>query len=124
MEDIIMSGAIYVGLPIGIIIVIALVFLVLSITRRIKLKNTKKQLDPIFLEQLYLALGGAHNMIKLSTEHKRLKVTVNEVKKIDANQLKALAIPVFMSGRELKLLIKENITAVESYLIQRRKEEL
>ncbi|MBE0701530.1 MAG: hypothetical protein IH571_07565 [Acholeplasmataceae bacterium] len=88
--------------------------------RRGRLKT--ETLDLVYLNNLYEALGGAHNISNVSVEHQRLKVSVNAIKDIDANRLKSLEIPAVLAGKEVKLLIKSNTQEVLSYINQRRKE--
>ena len=104
------------------------VLLVLGLTlyfikTKSKVKEIKKVLPQLNLDRLYLALGQKENILNISIEHQRVKVELNDTKAIDINEIKTLNIPAFLTGKTLKLLIKENPQLVVKYIDNKRKEE-
>lgn len=103
---------------IGVSLALLVAIIILLITRK-KKKPVFPELD---VEQLLIALGGSTNLQRLSREHQRLKVTVNDLKKVQQPLLQGLNIPAFLKGKELTLLIKHHTSHVLSYLSERQKE--
>lgn len=100
-----------------VITIISVLFLIFKKTK--KSKTIVKNLD---YQELLEALGGSINIIKVSLEHQRLKVILNDLKIVNQNLLKKLEIPAFLKGKELTLLIKNQTKEVLSYLSERQKE--
>lgn len=103
------------------VILVIVILLFLLGNRKQKPKILPVSLD--FLNQLYLALGGATNILSVSREHQRLQVRVEQMKSVDANKLKELETPAFVKGKEITLLIKNHTQEVLSFLNDRRKED-
>lgn len=72
-----------------------------------------------YLENFLKILGSKNNIKEISIENKRLRLIVNDVKKVDATGLKELEIPAFLKGNELKLLIKDDIKTIYNFLDER-----
>ncbi len=108
------------------ILLLVLLILVIRITKK-KTKRAPKEkqvfIDNIYLERLTVALGNEENIKSLSSEHQRLKVIVNDIKKVDSKKLSELSIPTFLKGKELTLLIKNHTKEVLSYLNDKIREE-
>jgi phosphotransferase system IIB component len=103
----------------GLLILFVILTFIFLLTSRKKQKVEEPTLD---LELLLNSLGGSSNIERVSMEHQRLKVIINDLKRIDQLLLKQLEIPAFLKGRELTLLIKQHTKEVLSYLNERRKE--
>lgn len=104
-----------------IIAVSAALFLLIILLIIIYSKTRKEKIAPLnieFLDKLYLALGK-DNIASVDIENKRIRLMLNNVKAVDANALKALEIPAFLKGKELKLLIKEHTKEVYNFLTER-----
>jgi phosphotransferase system IIB component len=98
------------------ILLVLLIFLVFKIKKKKTKKVKQIPIDQVYLEQLALALGTNKNILSLSSEHQRLKIVVNDIKKVDSKKLLELSIPAFLKGKELTLLIKNHTKEVLSYL--------
>jgi len=108
------QNALYMGIILGILFVLIIVLLVSKKQKRTKVKP--KPLNEAYLINILEALGYKENIKALSSEHQRLKVVVDNVKKVDAIKLKALETPAILKGREITLLIKHHTKDVLSYL--------
>lgn len=104
---------------IGLLMLFVILTIIILLTSRKKQKVEEPTLD---LELLLNSLGGSSNIERVSMERQRLKVIINDLKRIDQLLLKQLEIPAFLKGRELTLLIKLHTKEVLSYLNERRKE--
>lgn len=97
----------------GVIALLVVIGIFVAVKR--KKKSIKKPLDAIsgtYIQNLCNALGGKDNIEKISLEHKRLKVQLVQIKKVNQNELKTLEISGFLVGKELKLLIKDGAAKV------------
>jgi hypothetical protein len=103
------------GVALGILVMTPIVM----VLRRKKKKPVLPHMD---VEQLLQALGGSSNLLSLSREHQRIKVTVKDLKKVQQPLLKTLNIPAFLKGKELTLLIQHHPSHALSYLSERQKE--
>lgn len=101
---------------------IMLFILILSLMLIFKKKKTKEVIPTLDLDVLIEGLGGIKNIQSLSSEHQRLKVILNDLKRVKQDMLKTLGIPAFLKGKELTLLIKHHTKDVLSNLSERRKE--
>jgi len=110
---------------ITLLLLILLILVVRFVRKKTKQAPKEKQvfIDKIYLERLALALGNEGNIKSLSAEHQRLKIIVNDIKKVDSKQLSELSIPTFLKGKELTLLIKNHTKEVLSYLNDKIREE-
>jgi len=95
---------------------VILIFIIFRLKKRKAPKEKQIPIDIIYLESLAIALGTNENIQSLSSEHQRLKVIVNDIKKVDSKKLSELSIPTFLKGKELTLLIKNHTKEVLSYL--------
>lgn len=100
------------------VLAVVLIIILLLILRR----KPKEVIPTLDYDELLIGLGGKDNLSDLSMEHQRLKVKVNDLKKVDQTILKKLEIPAFLKGKELTLLIKNHTKEVLSYLSERKKE--
>jgi len=108
-------------IDIGAILILIIVGLILLLKREKKVQ--KLELDTSYLDQLFIALGGANNIVVTKIEHQRLQIKVQNIKNVNAGMLKELEIPAFVKGREITLLIKNHTQEVLSFLNDRRKED-
>ncbi|TVP86386.1 MAG: hypothetical protein EA375_01555 [Acholeplasmataceae bacterium] len=116
-----MGGLMNFAFILGVILIISVIALVLgSLTK--KTKTPIKGLDLVVMNDLFDALGGSENIQRLSAEHQRLKVTVLNIKDIDATKLKQLDIPAVIAGKEVKLLVRAHTEDALAYLSARKKE--
>jgi phosphotransferase system IIB component len=95
------------------------IFIYTSVHKRKKPKE--ELLDASFLDELTTALGGSSNIVLASREHQRLKIKVNDLKKIQAPLLEKLKLGAFLKGKEVTLLIKHHTEKVEKHLNANRK---
>lgn len=101
------------------VIMTLLIFIYSSIQK--KKKPKQELISNSFLEELTTALGGSSNILLASREHQRLKVKVNDLKKIQAPLLEKLKLGAFLKGKEVTLLIKHHTEKVEKHLNANRK---
>ena len=99
-------------------IMVATVFFIIFIRSK---KAFEEPINQVFLDQLVSALGGFENILSVTKEHQRLKVTVQNIKLLDANSLKVLQLAAFLKGKEVTLLIKNQPEKVLTYLNEQRK---
>lgn len=105
------------------IILASVLALLIIVVLLVVFKRKPKVIIPALnYDELLLGLGGKENLVSVAMEHQRLKVKVNELKKVDQAILKKLEIPAFLRGKELTLLIKNHTKDVLSYLSERQKE--
>ncbi|MBU1093656.1 MAG: hypothetical protein KKH01_04255 [Firmicutes bacterium] len=105
----------------GVILLLIIALIIYLLTR--KKKPVQSSISLEYLNDLYAALGGASNILNVKREHQRLQVKVDQMKLVDAQQLKTLEIPAFVKGKEITLLIKTHTQDVLSFLNDRRKED-
>lgn len=113
----------YIVLISSVLLLVALLFVLLAAARKRKQKNQIPALDMTYLNQLYQALGGSPNIIKITREHQRLQVLLNSPKSVNADMLRYLNTPAFVKGKQMTLLIKNHTEEVLSFLDERRKED-
>lgn len=106
---------------IAIAIIVLLITSVFFITFFRSKKRFVEPINQVFLDQLVQALGGMDNIIQATKEHQRLKVSVQNMKLLDANSLKTLQLAAFLKGKEVTLLIKNQPEKVLAYLNEQRK---
>lgn len=104
---------------IAVVAVIILLIILLVLVYRKPKEDKSTLISNEYLENFLLILGSSDNIKEISIENKRLRLILNDIKKIDANGLKALEIPAFLKGKELKLLIKNDIKIIYKYLNER-----
>lgn len=98
------------------VLLVILIFIIFKLKRKKSPKVKVIPLDIVYLENLALALGTEKNLKSLSSEHQRLKIIVNDIKKVNSKKLSEMSIPTFLKGKELTLLIKNHTKEVLSYL--------
>jgi phosphotransferase system IIB component len=105
---------------------ISLAVIVLGITYlyiyHIKTKGIKQVTVSIDTQKLLEALGGKDNILDTYLDHKRLKVHLVNPKLVSQSLLKSLEISGFLTGKELKLLIKDNPIELKNNLDKLRNE--
>ncbi|HLT00455.1 MAG TPA: hypothetical protein VK005_03085 [Acholeplasma sp.] len=72
----------------------------------------------IEVKTLLEALGGKENILATALDNKRLKLTLANPKLVSQTLLKSMGIAGFLTGKELKLLIKDNPLNVKTKLDQ------
>lgn len=87
-----------------------------------KAKRPAKKETTIAADTLLQALGGASNILSTALENKRLKISLENPKLVSQTLLKSMGIAGFLSGNELKLLVKDNPLEVKTNLDQLRSE--
>lgn len=90
----------------GVIAVVLLIILLILFLKRGQ-KNKKPQpiLDEGILKSIYESLG-LNNVISLSKEQDRIKLTLNDVKLVKTEVFTTNNIPVFLKGKELTILFR------------------
>jgi phosphotransferase system IIB component len=101
-----------------VLIAISLGFLLYLTSNRAKAKNlvSKNQFDESFSIELLHSLGSIINLKSVSIEHKRLKVIVKDLKKVNANSLTKMNAPAILKGQEITILVKNHPNQVYQYL--------
>ena len=103
-----------------VIVIILIIALITAIIRNKSLKQSNKVVvDYTYLNNLLKALGDSNNILDVSIENKRIRLMLKDIKLVDATQLKALDIPAFLKGKELKILIKDSPNEVYKFLDER-----
>ena len=101
-------------------LIVALVVIALGVTYLIlyhKFSNKKDvSTATVDITKLLEALGGKDNITNTFLDHKRLKIHLVNPKLVSQALLKTLDISGFLSGKELKLLIKEKPIEVKNNL--------
>ncbi|MBG0762631.1 hypothetical protein IY230_03250 [Acholeplasma laidlawii] len=105
---------------------ISLIVIVLGVTYLYiyhrKNQKSSKGTMVIDVQRLLEALGGTENINGTFLDHKRLKIQLNNPKLVSQALLKTLDISGFLTGKELKLLIKDNPIEVKNNLDKLRNE--
>ncbi len=99
-------------------VIILLVFLLILVYKKPKDDKTTLVTDE-YLNKLLNILGSNENIEEVSVENKRLRLILKDIKKVDVIGLKDLEIPAVLKGKELKLLIKNDITTIYEFLNER-----
>jgi excinuclease ABC subunit A len=76
----------------------------------------KNQFDESFSIELLHSLGSINNLKSVSIEHKRLKVIVKDLKKVNASSLTKMNAPAILKGQEITILVKNHSNQVYQYL--------
>ena len=107
------------------LMVLSLILLVLKMLLTTKKKQEEKdiKIDEDYINSLYNALGTKTNIIKISLENKRLKVQLKDPKQINKENFDKINTPAFLTGDELKILVKHDQNKVLEQLEKLRKEE-
>lgn len=87
-----------------------------------KNQKSSKGTAVLDVQRLFEALGGKENINGTFLDHKRLKIQLNNPKLVSQALLKTLDISGFLTGKELKLLIKDNPIEVKNNLDKLRNE--
>jgi phosphotransferase system IIB component len=99
---------------------IVLLFLT-SYKQKVKKVVIKNQFDENFSETLLHSLGNVSNLKSISIEHKRLKVLVKDLKKVDAASLRNIGAPAILKGLEITILVKNHPNQVYQYINEKIK---
>lgn len=102
-----------------VVIILGVTYLYLFHKKSVSLKTQKPSIN---INKLLEALGGDTNILSTSLDNKRLKVTLENPKLVSQTLLKSMDIAGFLSGKELKLLIKENPLEIKKNLDTLRNE--
>lgn len=114
-----MYNDIYILIAITLFLLVSVIVTVILIKN--KRKNKSKPLS-IQTEKLLEALGGNGNILSVSLDNKRLKVLLDNPKMVSQTLLKNMEVSGFLTGKELKLLIKDNPVQVKNDLDKLRNE--
>lgn len=107
------TNYIYIGVALLALLLITILILVLRKNK--KPKEVIKIISDDVLEQIYLALGD-NNIISVNKEQDRLRLVLKDIKAVDANILRKLEIPAALTGKELKILFRDNSEQLLEYL--------
>jgi phosphotransferase system IIB component len=100
-----------------VILIAATIYLVIKKNKQTTTNQTKTaSITSTEITQLVIGLGGSDNVVSVTNEQSRIKVVLKDVAKIDQSVFKSLNIAAFVSGNELKMLIKQNASAVYQVL--------
>lgn len=86
-----------------------------------KVDQNKIKIDDNLVNEFLLSLGGKDNIQNVSYESSRLKVELNNVKKLDLDKIKSLgAQGLFIAGNKVQAIVGNNAqdfeNAIKSYL--------
>ena len=90
----------------AICIVGTIILLVVKLKKGSKKIEDKIVLRDGFVDDLVNALGGIDNIINVVIANKRLGVGLKSIKLVSQDALKAMEISAFMSGNQIKILLK------------------
>lgn len=91
----------------GVIIILALIFLLIKFKG--KNKQPKIKIDEEFMNNIIQFYGDKDNIANVSTDNGRLKVEVKDLDKVDLNNLKSLSTNgVFVTGNIIKTLFRHD----------------
>ncbi len=96
-----------------VVVILGVTYLYLYHRKAVSIKGDHAALN---VNKLIEALGGKTNILSTSLDNKRLKVMLEDPKLVSQTLLKTMDIAGFLSGKELKLLIKENPLEVKRNL--------
>mgnify|MGYP001238889837 CR=1 FL=1 len=113
--------------PIIGLIAIAVLFIILIVVlikiRRKKPTKKENTLDPRWINDLVLALGGFDNIQKIDHANQRVRCTLSDIRKVSQPALETLKVPAVLTGKQLTLLIKGNPSWVVQEINTLRNEE-
>lgn len=79
--------------------------------------KSRIRVNDALIETVLQAFGGEENIMDVSYEHSRLKVTLHDVKKIDVEAIKAFgATGVFIAGNKLQAFVGTDAKELEKAL--------
>lgn len=103
MINLILVNLYLIIIPIAVIAALAIVLIFFVL----KGKKKKIKVNKEFIDSLVLALGGIDNLTGVGVENSRLKLTVNDLNKVDLNKIKEFSDKgVFVTGNTIKTLFK------------------
>ena len=89
--------------PVGLIIILAIVAFIIRLTKTIKLNRKFKNKSVDVSEDLLLAYGGKDNILEVNKEMTRLTVSVSDLEKVNPERIKELgAKNVLIVGNQIK----------------------
>lgn len=100
-----------------VVALIGCIYLSIYYAKQKKSKSNKELFD---VNKIVTALGGVENILSTKLDNKRLKITLFEPKLVSQETLKSMNISGFMTGKEIKLLVKENPKVLKDSLDQIR----
>lgn len=104
-----------IAIALALIVILTLV-LVLYIKKRPKAKG-KIKVDEEFITKLVERYGGKENIVGVSVDNARLKVTIKDLELVDLNALKQDSqAGVFVTGNTIKTLFKFDSNLIKSSL--------
>lgn len=108
---------IYLGISIGAIVLVGLVFFLLFGLRKKREGQKFIKIDDEFIQKLILALGGKENINGYQNENGRVKFQLNDIKLLDREALKELSTSgAFIVSNSVKLLFKYEADVVMANL--------
>ncbi|MFA5692239.1 MAG: hypothetical protein WC907_01370 [Acholeplasmataceae bacterium] len=114
-----MSKEIYIPLII-ITVILIISFVIFYLIRK---KPKKKLIDVSgYANNLIDLLGGINNIITVTVELNRLKINLKDPSVLKKDKIKEEKLIAFLSGNEIKILIKENINEIKTEINQMKNE--
>lgn len=105
-----------------IIVVAAVIALAIVLTK--KKKNKKISVDDEFIDTLVFNYGGLDNLVSVDIENARVKITVEDIDKVNLDELKKQTESgVFVTGYTVKTLYKLDSEKIKKSLELRIKEK-
>lgn len=99
-----------------VLIAILILVLVLCLKKKPKAKG-KIKVDEEFITKLVESYGGKENIVGVSVDNARLKVTIKDLELVDLNALKQDSqAGVFVTGSTIKTLFKFDSNLIKSSL--------
>lgn len=113
----------YIGIVLGIIILIGLILFLTCGLRSKREKAQKKDhviVDETFMEALILGIGQLANISCVTIDNGRLKFKVSDLDLVNGDSLKELSTSgVFITGNNVKLLFKYDSAVILEELVKR-----
>lgn len=116
MDDIIIYSIFVVAL---LLVLGLIIFFVYRYQKRTK-KTKHKTISTADITSIILGLGTKDNIVDVVKEHHRIKITIVDPKRLNAQTFKDLEISAFLVGKEVKMLVKQNTAAVYKALLDNR----
>ncbi len=88
-----------------------------------KRKSPQTIVDNDYFAQILSALGHIDNIKSAVKEHRRIQITLNDLEKVNTDQLKKLDISAFLTQQKITLLMNEQGDRLLNHIKSKRKEE-
>ena len=117
---ILLSGAkLYIVMAVGVLALVLFIGLFIFIFNK-KKSNTKTHENNLG-QEIILALGGVENIVSTKINHRRIEITVNDIKLLKPAILNELKLGAIITKQTIKILVKEEPKEVYKYIEQKRK---